>query len=66
MTAAFWPGLLIAALLIGFWLDTYGIEKWRSLCAREEARRQGRCVDCGDPLERCTCIVFTPDDWDDE
>ena len=66
MTGAFWPGLIVTVLLLAFWLDTYGIDKWRDIVAREQARISGVCVDCGDPLDRCTCVTFDPGDWFDE
>jgi hypothetical protein len=66
VTAGFLPGLLIGLLLLAFWLDSYGIAKWRAQCAREQAWARGECIDCGEPEDDCSCIVFTPDDWDDE
>lgn len=63
--SGFLPGLLLALIALAVWVDQHGWQALRARQRKETLWAQGRCEDCEELEDRCTCVVFTPDDWDE-
>lgn len=52
----FLPGLILALLVLGLWMDTYGWPRYREFLNREALRAKGYCPDCGLIESHCHCF----------
>lgn len=55
MTHAFWPGLVLALIALGLWIEAYGWPAYRRWLRNEALRVRGLCPGCELPADRCTC-----------